>query len=105
MAITDSTVFDLESLEQLVLDVIHLARETKTTDASARMRALLLKICCQTELYVPVVEPSPLRQTIQAERPSHNMESDPVPTTTASPAAALIPAILSMPGKPLKDPA
>jgi FlaA1/EpsC-like NDP-sugar epimerase len=54
--VTDGTVYELESLEQLVLDVIELARETEGDDANARMRALLLKICRQPELYVPVVK-------------------------------------------------
>jgi FlaA1/EpsC-like NDP-sugar epimerase len=54
--VTDETVFELDSLEQLVLDVIELAREVQNEDANDRMRALVLKICHQPELYLPVVK-------------------------------------------------
>ena len=54
--VTDDTVYELAKLDQLVLDVIKLAREAGGKDANDRMRALVLKISRQPELYLPVVQ-------------------------------------------------
>ena len=77
--VTDDTVFELDSLEQLVLDVVELARETQSEGANDRMRALVLRICREPELYLPVVK-------------SPGAERDPEPST--------IPAPLALAGQP-----
>jgi FlaA1/EpsC-like NDP-sugar epimerase len=103
MAVTDNTVFELESLEQLVLDVIELARETKAPDASARMRKLLLNICRQTESYVPIMEPSLSRQATHTER--SRRRAAPSPIVDSEPASAPMPAIVPMPSALSRNPA
>jgi FlaA1/EpsC-like NDP-sugar epimerase len=74
--VTDDTVFDLDSLEQLVFDLVELAREMQAQDADDRTRALLLRVCQQPELYVPVVKP-PLAE----RKPEHRRM--PAPLTLA----------------------
>ena len=55
------TVYDLESLEQLVLNMVELARDKQTEDLNERLRIWLLRICHEPEQYLPVVD-SPLSE-------------------------------------------
>jgi FlaA1/EpsC-like NDP-sugar epimerase len=68
--VTEDTVFDLDSLEQLVLDLVELAREMQAQDADDRTRALLLRVCQRPEHYLPTVEqPLSGRKTEPRKRP------------------------------------
>ena len=82
--VTDDTVYELAKLEQLVLDVIKLARETEGEDANDRMRALVLKISRQPELYLPVVQAREKAPEIEYEA-----ESTPAQHVAASPRLAV----------------